>query len=165
LCFLVPIPGSVLDFLLLPLKKYVSIIVENLLYLFGYPIGRTGVVLTIGPYQLLIADACSGLNSMIALSAVGVLFAYLIHSDNRAYNAVLLLSILPIAFLSNIVRVALLMLVTYYFGDHAGQQFHDYAGYLEIVFAFGLFFALDAILQRVFPRRNAATFKPSSSPA
>ena len=97
LCFLVPIPGSVLDFVLLPLKKYVSIIVENLLYLFGYPIGRTGVVLTIGPYQLLIADACSGLNSMIALSAVGVLFAYLINSDNRAYNAILLASILPIA--------------------------------------------------------------------
>jgi exosortase B len=153
LCFLVPLPGSLLDSILIPLKKYVSIIVEQILYTLGYPVARTGVVLTIGPYQLLIANACSGLNSMIALSGVGLLFMYLIKHPSKTYNVILLLSILPIAFLANILRVLLLMLVTYYWGDSAGQSFHDYAGYLEIVFAFGAFFAMDAVLNPLFRRK------------
>jgi exosortase/archaeosortase family protein len=94
---------------------------------------------------------------MIALSGVGLLFMYLIKHPSRAYNVVLLLAILPIAFLANIVRVMLLMLVTYHFGDGAGQAFHDYAGYLEIVFAFGAFFAFDAIVSPLFRRRGTGT--------
>jgi exosortase B len=163
LCFLVPLPGSLLDSILVPLKQYVSAAVESLLYVFNYPVARTGVVLTIGPYQLLIANACSGLNSMIALSGVGLLFVYLIRHPSKTYNAILLLSILPIAFLANIVRVLLLMLVTYYWGDSAGQGFHDYAGYMEIVFAFGMFFAMDAILSPPF-RRSARSAQRAPSP-
>jgi exosortase B len=150
LCFFVPLPGSLLDAILIPLKQQVSAIVESLLHLLGYPVARSGVVLTIGPYQLLIADACSGLNSMIALSGVGVLFMYLINHPSRIYNVLLLAAILPIAFLANIFRVTLLMLVTYHYGDGAGQAFHDYAGYLEIVFAFGAFFAFDALVSPLF---------------
>ncbi len=157
LCFFVPLPGSLLDAILIPLKQQVSSIVEWLLHLLGYPVARSGVVLTIGPYQLLIADACSGLNSMIALSGVGLLFIYLIKHPSTAYNLVLLFAILPIAFLANIMRVTLLMLVTYHFGDGAGQAFHDYAGYLEIVFAFGAFFAFDAIVSPLFRRRGGST--------
>lgn len=159
LCFLVPLPGSLLDSILIPLKKYVSIVVEQILYTLGYPVARTGVVLTIGPYQLLIANACSGLNSMIALSGVGLLFMYLIKHPSKLYNVILLVSILPIAFLANILRVLLLMVVTYYWGDGAGQSFHDYAGYLEIVFAFGAFFAMDAVLNPLFRRRRDAQTK------
>jgi exosortase B len=155
LCFLVPIPASLLDAITLPLKKYVSIVVENLLYGAGYPVARTGVVLTIGAYQVLIANACSGLNSMVALSAVGVLFVYLMGHKSRLHNFLLLASVLPIAFLANIVRVTGLMLVTYYFGDSAGHSFHDTAGYLEIVFAFAAFFALDALIN-LFGRRGRA---------
>ena len=154
LVFLVPIPNSLLDAILLPLKQHVSAVVEHLLYYAGYPIARSGIVLTIGPYQLLIANACSGLNSMVALSGIGLLFIYLMHKPSWLYNGLLLASILPIAFLANIVRVMLLVLVTYYLGDRAGQQFHDYAGYLEIAFAFGGFFALDALLGRIIKRRT-----------
>jgi exosortase B len=154
IAFLVPLPGSLLDAILLPLKRYVSIIVESILYGAGYPVARTGVVMTIGPYQLLIADACSGLNSMVALSAVGLLFVYVVASRSIAYNAIMVLAILPVAFLANIVRVTLLMLVTYYFGDGVGQEFHDYAGYIEIVFAFGAYFGLDALLRVFLDRRS-----------
>jgi exosortase B len=163
LCFLVPLPGSLLDAILIPLKQQVSAIVESLLHLLGYPIARSGVVLTIGQYQLLIANACSGLNSMVALSGVGLLFMYLVRHPSRVYNVLLLICILPIAFLANIVRVLLLMLVTYHFGDASGQSFHDYAGYLEIVFAFGAFFALDAILSQLFRQRSGRGFSSASS--
>jgi exosortase/archaeosortase family protein len=108
------------------------------------------VVLQIGGYQVLIADACSGLNSMVALSGIGLLFVYLAAATSRAQSAILLASILPIAFLANVARVLILLLVTYHFGDQAGLEFHDRAGYMEIVFAFGAFFAFDALLSFAF---------------
>lgn len=153
LVFLVPLPGSLLDAILLPLKQLVSAACEEVLYRAGYPIARTGVVLQIGAYQLLIADACSGLNSMVALSGIGLLFVYLAAPASRLHAAILLASVLPIAFVANVARVLVLLLVTYYHGDAAGLAFHDRAGYLEIAFAFAAFFAFDAALGAVFGRR------------
>lgn len=144
--FLAPIPGSLMDQLLLPLKGWVSATVDTTLHVFGYPIARDGVVLTIGPYSLLIADACSGLNSMVALSGIGLLYVYLAGHKSRAHNLALLLSILPIAFLANILRVILLVLITYYGGESSGKAFHDHAGVLEVALAFGGFFAFDHLL-------------------
>lgn len=146
LTFVVPIPGSLLDPLLLPLKDLVSVTVDNLLHLLGYPIARTGVLLIIGSYRLAVADACSGLNSMVALSGVGLLYVYLAAHHGRARNVALLAGILPIAFAANIVRVLLLVLITYYDGEAAGRTFHDYAGVLEVLLAFGAFFAFDRLL-------------------
>ena len=151
--FLVPLPGSLLDAMLLPLKFLVSVVVEDILYRLDYPVARSGVVLMIGSFRLLIADACSGLNSMVALTGIGLLYVYIAGHASRVHNVLLLLSILPIAFIANILRVLILMLVTYYYGDAAGRAFHDQAGYLEIVFAFGGFFALDALLSLFFRRR------------
>jgi exosortase B len=149
LVFVIPIPGSLADELLLPLKELVSRIVDDILHFAGYPIARNGVVLLIGPYSLLIADACSGLNSMIALSGIGLLYIYLSRTGSRWLELFLLASILPIALLANILRVLALVLITYYFGDEAGVSFHDKASYLEILVAFGGFFLLDLILSRL----------------
>jgi exosortase B len=160
LLFVIPVPGSLLDAVLLPLKQLVSVVVEQILYWLGYPIARTGVVLQIGPYQLLIADACSGLNSMVALSGIGLLFVYLAAPKNRLHGIILLAAILPIAFIANIARVLILMLVTYYYGDGAGQAFHDQAGYLEIVFAFGAFFGFDWVLGKIL-----GTYRRPPAPA
>jgi exosortase len=157
LLFLVPVPGSVLDEVLLPLKQWVSQFVTWLLYCAGYPIARNGVVLTIGNYELLIADACSGLNSMLALSGIGLLYVYLAGHQSRWWNAVLLISVLPIAFAANILRVLSLVLITYYAGDRPGRWFHDKAGYLEILAAFACFFGFDHLLR--------ALWKPSASTA
>jgi exosortase B len=146
LVFVVPLPGSLLDAILVPLKQQVSVAAELIMHGLGFPVARTGVVLTIGPYQLLIADACSGLNSMISLTGVGLVYVYTAGHASRLHNLVLLALVLPIAFVANMARVCLLMWVTFEFGDLAGQRFHDWAGYLEIVLAFALFFGLDAML-------------------
>jgi exosortase B len=166
ICFLtfsVPLPGSLLDAVLLPLKNHVSQIVEQILYIVGYPIARTGVVLNIGPYQLLIANACSGLNSMIALSSVGILFVYLVRNPSVWHNIILIALILPIALVANILRVMGLVLITYHFGDSAGHSFHDVAGYAEIAFAFGGFFAVDAILGKFLGSRRSAEKLPQGA--
>jgi exosortase len=130
------------------MKAFVSEAAENLLYAFGYPIARNGVMIMIGPYQLLVADACAGLNSIYTLSAVGLLYLHLTRFSNRIRTGILLASIVPIAILANVARVAILALVTYHFGDEVGQGFvHGLAGIVLFVIALLLFLALDGVLQ------------------
>lgn len=155
LLFLVPLPGFLIDVLTGPLKNQVSAIVSELLYLLGYPIARNGVVLTIGHYQLLIADACSGLNSMYTLTALGLLFVYLKRKTTTARHITLMvLAILPIAFFTNVARVIALSLLTYYFGDEAGLSFsHDVAAVTEFFIALLLLVTLDSTLAHLAGKR------------
>jgi exosortase B len=155
LLFLVPLPASVVDAITGSLKNWVSVLVVDLLYAMGYPIARTGVMISIGPYQLLVADACSGLNSMFSLTAIGALFIYFKQRVQRLHNVIMIASILPIAFMANIVRVMILSLVTYHFGDEAGAGFlHSAAGIVLMAVAVGLLFALDAVLAAAFGKRT-----------
>jgi len=155
LVFLIPLPGLIVTAITGPLKQNVSAVVESFLYAAGYPIARTGVVLSIGPYRLLVADACSGLNSMYSLSALGLLYLYLMRYRDWWRVGPLLASVIPIAFAANIVRVLILVLVTYHLGDAAGQSFlHGFAGFVVFVVALMLLFAFDKLLGlfRVFGR-------------
>ncbi len=153
--FMIPLPSVFVDALTGPLKRHVSEIAEHVLYLIGYPIARSGVTLTIGPYQLLVADACSGLHSLYSLSALGLLYLHLMKHASLARNAVLAACILPIAFGANIVRVIFLVLVTFHLGDAAGQGFlHGFAGMVLFVAALLLLFVIDSALGLVFRRQT-----------
>lgn len=155
LLFMVPLPGSLVASVTGPLKSAVSAVASNLLYAMGYPVGRAGVVMTVGPYQLLVADACAGLNSMFTLEALGLLYMNLMGYTNAVRNTVLAILIIPIAFAANIVRVMILVLVTYHFGDEAGQGFiHGFAG--MVLFMVGLILMLftDKILSFFFRGKN-----------
>jgi len=156
IAYLLPLPGIFVDAVTGPLKQHVSVIAEQILYAAGYPIGRSGVVLTVGQYQLLVADACSGINSMFSLSAIGLLYLYMIQRKNWLHNGLILASLLPIAFCANIMRVIFLVLVTYHFGDAAGQGFlHGFSGMVLFVVALIAIILLDAILLRLFkPKKH-----------
>ena len=158
LAFLVPLPGFILETATAPLKSFVSQAVEALLYWAGYPIARSGVVLAIGNYQLLMADACSGLNSLYSLAALGCLYLYLTPRAGFLRRAMLLASILPIAVVANVLRVLALVLITYHYGDEAGQSFlHEFAGLALFASALAMLFGLDAVLARIpgLQRREA----------
>jgi exosortase B len=158
LVFMVPLPGTLVDALTEPLKHWISIIVVDLLHAVGYPIGRSGVMITVGRYELLVADACSGLNSMFSLAALGALFIHVMGRKSGLHTALLVLAIAPIAFAANIVRVISLVLITYHFGDAAGQGFlHGAAGIVLMLVALAAFFALDAGLSRWLPRGGKAS--------
>lgn len=147
LAFMVPLPGVIVDALTAPLKQFASAIAEQLLYSLGYPIARTGVVLSIGRYQLLVADACSGLHSMYSLLALSLLYVYLMGHPSRWRNAILIAAALPIALAANVVRVIILVLVTYHFGDAAGQGFvHGFAGMALFLIALTLLMFVDTLL-------------------
>lgn len=155
--FMIPLPSVLVDAITGSLKGLIADIVETLLYAVGYPIARSGVILSIGQYQLQVADACSGLHSMFSLSALGTLFMYVIGRKTRFHIAIMLMAILPIAFVANIVRVITLVLVTYYMGDEAGQGFlHGAAGMLLMLVALMFFFLLDRVLDKVLPVARAA---------
>lgn len=147
LIFMVPLPGIFVDAVTSALKQWVSVLAEESLYAAGYPIARTGVTLTVGQYQLLVADACSGLNSMFSLSALGLLYMYITKRASVLHNVLMLLSILPIAFMANIIRVMILVLITYHLGDEAGQGFlHGAAGMVLMLVALFIFVALDGLM-------------------
>lgn len=150
LLFLIPLPGVVIDPITAVLKQDVSAVVETALYALGYPIGRTGVTIHMGPYQLLMADACSGLNSIFSLSALGLLYLYLMQYKSRLHIALMLIAIVPIAVAANVIRVTTLVLITYYFGDGVGQGFaHSAAGMLLFIIALLLLLGLDSLLRLV----------------
>ncbi len=155
--FVIPIPGWIMDGLTGPLKQVISNIATNWLYAIGYPISQNGVVLYIAQYELLVKDACAGLNSLFSLSAVGVFYIYLARHPSLLHNVILLALIVPAAFVANLIRVLILLLVTYHFGDAAGQGFiHDFSGIVMFTAALGVFLLVDTVLSRVLggPRQG-----------
>ena len=156
--YLVPLPAYLVDSLTLPLSQTVAAIVDHILYAAGYPIAHQGVTLIVGQYQLRVADACAGLNSMFSLSAIGLLYLYLKRYQSWLRNALIVLSLLPIAFFANVARAVILVLVTYNFGDEAGQGFvHGFSGIALFVFALIGVLLLDALLFRLSRLRGSAS--------
>jgi exosortase len=76
LVFSLPPPGWIIDVLTVPLKAWISDVVTNFLYGLGYPIAQNGVMIMIGSYELMVKDACSGMNSIFALSTIGIFYVH-----------------------------------------------------------------------------------------
>ena len=155
LLFMIPLPAFISDAISIPMKTAVSYVTELLLYMMGYPIARSGVILQIGQYQLLVANACAGLNTLFTLESLGLLYLNLIRHESFARNLTLVLLIVPISFTANVIRVMVLTLITYYFGDEAGQGFlHGFAGMVLFLSALLLIIGADALARKVFDREK-----------
>lgn len=159
LLFVVPIPGWVIDTVTGPLKAYVSHSATYLLGLAGYPIVREGVTLYVAQYQLLVEDACAGLNSLISLTAISLFYIYVLHNASWRYALFLMLWIIPVALLANLLRVIILVLITYHFGNAAAQGFlHSTAGLVMFATALIGIFAVDRLMT---PVRKLLTRRPA----
>lgn len=153
LIFMVPVPGVIAQIITLPLKSAVSYCAELILHVFNYPIGRSGVTLVIGQYHLLVADACAGLSSIFTLEALGLFYMKLMNYKSTFRNTLMAIMILPISFISNTVRVIILVLVTYYLGDEMGQGFvHGMAGMVLFAVALILTYSLDVAISPFFKK-------------
>jgi exosortase B len=146
--FMLPVPGALVDAITQPMKMGVSIVAEHLLHWVGYPVARSGVVLQVGVYQLLVADACAGLHTLFTLEALGLLYLNLVRTASVVRNIGLAILIVPISFTANVIRVCVLCLITYHFGDEAGQGFmHGFAGMVLFVSALALIIFFDSIFR------------------
>ena len=163
LCFMVPLPPSIIDIITQPMKMAVSYASEHLLYQMDYPVARNGVIIYIGQYQLLVADACAGLNSLFTLEALGLLYMNVMRHESPMRNALLATLIVPISFASNVTRVIVLALITFYWGDEAGQGFvHQFSGMFLFMTALMLIIGVDSLLRYItnkLEKRPAAALK------
>jgi exosortase len=155
LAFALPPPDMVVAVITQPVKIAISSAAVSLLYALGYPVGSSGVVIQIAQFELLVAAACAGLNSLITLSALCMFYVYLKNKDDRAGFVGMALLVVPVAVLANFIRVLILILITYYFGEAAAQGFlHDFAGLLTFAAALATLMAAEAVITSV--RRHRA---------
>jgi len=147
LFFAVPAPDWAIDAATVPLKVFISDLVTRVLYAAGYPIAQNGVMIMIGSYKVLVKDACSGMNSIFALSAIGVFYAYAFRWENKLRSVLLLAAIIPITIAANFIRVVALVLIAYYGGvDMLEGTLHDLTGIGLFVVAVALLFLFDGFL-------------------
>ena len=166
LVFAVPVPESLVAALTNPLKLWISETAARLLYEVGYPIANSGVTIQIGPYQLLVAAACAGLNSLITLTALTIFYAYLNHRADWQYMLTLAVAAIPIAIFSNLVRVLILILITFHVGEVAAQGFlHNFAGMTTFAIALVTMFVVDQLLMMAWKsaKRRRKSDQPSPS--
>lgn len=154
LAFLIPIPIWLIDQITIPLKTFVSTAATTLLSSAGIPIFQQGVTLIVAQYQLLVEDACSGMNSLIGLSAISLFYIYLLHNASWRYSLFLAVLVIPVAILANIVRIIILVLLTYFFGNAVAQGFlHELAGMVLFATALLFIFLIDSLCTRFVLRR------------
>ena len=160
LAFALPPPDTVVAAVTQPIKIAISSWAVTALHALGYPIASSGVTIQIGQYQLLVAAACAGLNSIVTLTALCIFYVYLRHRSNPMRFLVIAIAAIPVAVLSNFVRVLVLVLVTYYLGDAAGQGFlHDFAGLVMFSIALMTIFGIDQLVSPLFRQRNEVGLK------
>jgi exosortase len=159
LLFTFPPPDTLFAMITQPLKIGISQAAVASLHALGYPIAGSGVTIQIGQYEMLVAAACAGLNSLISLTALGLFYTYIRHSSNWRYMIFLLACIIPVAIVANLIRVLLLLLITYHFGEAAGQGFfHEMAGMTMFLSALIGIFLIDGLatpLRRRLASRGA----------
>jgi exosortase len=153
LAFLIPPPHSFMDRITAPLKQFVSWAAMNILSAAGIPVSREGVTIYVSSYRLLVEDACSGMNSIVGLVAVSLLYIYLLRGSNLRYSALLTATTIPIAILGNIIRIMTLILLTYFGGDEMAQGFlHMTAGMFLFAIDLILVFLADQLLAKILPK-------------
>lgn len=155
LAFALPPPDTVVAFVTQPIKIAISTWAVSLLQLLGYPIASSGVTIQIAQYQLLVAAACAGLNSIVTLTALCLFYVYLRRRSDPIAFLVIAIAAIPVAIIANFVRVVALVLITYYFGDAVAQGFvHDFAGLLMFSVALLTVFGIDQLASPLFMKRT-----------
>lgn len=147
LLFMIPLPEALVAAVTAPLKAAVSMVATAVMQELALPVARSGVMITAGPYQLLVADACAGLNTLFTLEALGLLYLHLMGHAAWWRNVALAVLVMPIAFAANVMRVMTLVWVTLHFGDDVGQGYaHGFAGMTLFGVGLALMLAADGLL-------------------
>jgi exosortase A len=149
LIFMIPIPSVLMDRITFPMQLFASKVAAKSLYLIGIPALREGNIILLANTSLEVAEACSGIRSLISLLALSVVFAYF--SQKTTLKRVLLvLSTFPIAIIANAARVTGTGILAHHYGDKVAQGFfHGFSGWILFVVAFVCLFLLGAMLSRM----------------
>lgn len=149
LIFMIPIPSVLMDRITFPMQLFASKVAANTLYVIGIPVLREGNVMVLANTSLEVAEACSGIRSLISLLGLSVLFAYLTQKITSK-RVILILSTFPIAIIANAARVAGTGILAHHYGDSVAQGFfHGFSGWILFAVAFACLYFVELILSRI----------------
>jgi exosortase len=148
---MIPLPAIIFNKIAFPLQLLASHVGESTVRSLDIPILREGNVLILANAKLEVAEACSGIRSLVSLFTLGIVFGYFV--DRRIWvRSFIALSAIPVAILANGLRVASAGVAAHNYGT-AGVEglFHEFSGWVVFVIAFLMMFALQRLLQRLLP--------------
>ena len=151
LILMIPIPAIIFNQIAFPLQLLASRFGETVLQLFNIPVLREGNVITLANTQLEVAEACSGIRSLISLLTLGIVYGYF--TDKRlSVRAALRSPRFPVAIIANGLRVAGTGIAAYRYGQEAAQGFfHEFSGWVVFVVSLALMFLIHRTLRAVAP--------------
>lgn len=160
LFLMIPLPAIIFNQIAFPLQLLASRVGETSMSLLGIPVLREGNVIVLANTSLEVAEACSGIRSLISLLTLGIVYGYFV--DRRAtMRTVLALTTIPIAVVANGIRVAGTGIAAHYYGPEAAQGFlHEFSGWLVFVVSFSFLFGAQKLLVRMFPARTSTETPP-----
>lgn len=142
LFLMIPLPQSLVNTIAFPLQLFAAKVAVLSLQELGIPALVEGNIIHLAHSELFVAEACSGLRSLMALITLGVVFAYFFKRGRLVAQVVLVLSTIPIAVVVNAARVALTGILTHYYGLQAAQGvIHEFQGIITFTVAFALLMA------------------------
>lgn len=155
---MIPLPAFIYDRLTAPLQRLASILAESFLTISGYSVLREGNILHMPTQTLSVAEACSGLRSLYALTFLTLTYAYFFAPRGWA-RWILIVAIVPVAILVNSFRVTLTAILGVYNTAWTVGIYHEMLGWSVFVFAFLILLALNQILKKSAgtPRLSGAT--------
>jgi exosortase len=154
LLLMIPIPAIIFNQLTFPLQILASKVAAAVLPLAGVPVLREGNVINLPAMPLEVAQACSGIRSLLSLGTLAVIYGYLMETRN-SLRTVLALASIPIAVVANSFRiVGTGLLVQYWDPDKAEGFFHAFSGWLIFVVSLGLLFLFHQLLLLLWRKRE-----------
>jgi exosortase len=156
LILMVPIPAIIFNQIAFPLQLVASRFGEVVVRLFDIPVLREGNVITLANTQLEVAEACSGIRSLISLLTLGIVYGYFM--DKRSWVRVLVAAAtIPVAIVANGLRVAGTGVAAHYYGPDAAQGFfHTFSGWIVFLAAFVMLFVVQRLVHLATPATAGA---------
>jgi exosortase A len=151
LLLMIPLPAIIFNQIAFPLQLLASRAGEFAISSADIPVLREGNVLVLANTSLEVAEACSGIRSLISLLTLGIVFGYF--ADQRGWvRTVIALSTIPVAIISNGARVAGTGIAAHRWGPAVAEGFfHEFSGWVVFTVAFVLMLALQQLIVRVVP--------------
>ncbi len=143
---MIPIPSILFNVVAFPLKLFAANIATNVIQFINIPVVRDGNIIHLTDLTLEVADACSGIRSLMSMIALGTAYAYLFQ-NSVIKRLILVLFIVPITIVANVARVTGTGILAHYVGQTAAQGFfHEFAGIFVFLVAFLMFIVVGAVL-------------------
>jgi len=155
LILMIPIPAIIFNQITFPLQLLASKVAASTLPLFGVPILREGNVINLPSMALEVAEACSGIRSLMSLVTLAIIYGFLM--ERRLWvRCLLTVASVPIAVVANSVRIIDTgLLVQYWDPDKAEGYFHASWGWIIFVISLVLLYALHGLIELIWPQREA----------